>query len=113
MLPAAGGQTRLLAELAPGGLEPVLTLVIQLARGNLQQHLVDACAKLPHQPDVAFAVHGDDGGGADVPGDLALGEVAVGQLVGQMVDVQYDAVEDSLGVHIFLEDVRIALGVHK
>ena len=81
--------------------------MVQLARGDLQQHLLDGRAKLAHQIDHAVVVDRQHGGSAHMQRYLALGQLAVGQLIGEMVDVQYDAVKHALSGNVFFQNGMI------
>ena len=67
--------------------KPVLAAEVELSRGDLHQHAADRRSKLPDEIDVAVAVHRQHRRRADMPRDLPLGQLAVGQPVGQVVDV--------------------------
>ena len=99
-------------QFAFGGQEPVLVHAVELAGGYLQKHLLDGRAVLAHQVGIAILVHGQHGAGAHVQGHLALGELAVGQFGGQVVDVQYDAVEHALAIDDGLQDPFVSAIVH-
>ena len=75
----SGLQAGLLAQLPDGGGAVVLPGV-QLARGQLQQHLVEGVAVLLHQGNVVLLIQGQDSHAAGVFHHFPGGHLAVGQL---------------------------------
>jgi hypothetical protein len=76
-LPVLGLLADLLGQLALGGLQRLLALLVELAGGQLEQvRHADRLARLPHQPD-PLAVVGDDADGARVRDEIALDLLAV------------------------------------
>src|SRR5215218_7525316 len=77
-LPPHGRLADLLCELALGGLQRRLALLVEAAGGDLEEvGIVDGLARLADEVEVRVVV-GNDAGGALVADDLALDLVAVG-----------------------------------
>ena len=112
MQPVVRLQAGLLLQFAFGRQQAILIHAVQLARRNLQQYLVDGRAELAHQVDISLAVNGQHRGRAHVHRDLPLGRLAVGQLVGHVIDVQDNAIKDPLTGEVFLHDGVIVLKNH-
>ena len=96
-LPVGGLLADLLGELALGGLQRVLALLVQLAGGDLEQvGDADGLARLADEPEL-LAVEHDDPDGAGVVDELADRLLAV--LVAEVaaLDVEELALEDRLG----------------
>ena len=112
MQPVLRLQAGLLLQFALGRQQAILVHAVQLARRDLQQNLLDGRAELAHQVDVALGVDGQHRGRTHVHGDLPLGLLAVGQLVGHVIDVQDDAVKDPLAGQIFFQNGFVVLKNH-
>ena len=112
MIPRFRRQARLLVQFAFGGQQPVLVRRVKFAGGDLQKHLLDRSAILAHQIAVALFVHGQHGACPNMHGHFALGELAVGQFCGQMVDVEDDAVEHALALDDGFQNAFVASILH-
>src|SRR5215210_6734977 len=97
-LPVLGLLADLLGQLALGGLQRLLALLVELAGRYLEQvRRADRLPRLAHEPQL-LAVQHDDPDGAGVDDDLALGVLAV--LVAERLpaDAEEFALEEGLGV---------------
>ena len=99
-VPFRGDGADLLLQLPLNGLEGVLPR-LQLARGDLGDHLVVGVAELPLQIDVPVIIQRHHGRAAGVVDDLAEGGPAVGELHLVPVDFQQPSVENQLAVQRF------------
>jgi len=93
-------------------LKAVLTLVIQLAGRNLQQYAVYRSAELAHEIDIAVIIHGKYCCRADVASNFAFRKFPVGQLIGEMINVKNDSVEDMLRRYVLLKNMGIVKVFH-
>ena len=110
----AGGEPRLFAQLALGG---VVRRFADLdhAGGNLQQRLLDGMPVLANHQNVVVGVNGNDGDRARMVDNLPRIAASIRRHQRIFPNVEHDAVEDGLGVNALrvvghVRSLRWALG---
>ena len=88
-----------------GGLLRIFVRRVELARGDLREHLAHGIAVLPLHHRPAVTEHGNDAHRPDVPDQLPGGDASIGQRHRVVIHVQDASVKNQPGIKLPFDQI--------